>query len=170
MRRISENGFGIIANRWRVFRAPILLLPDTVIALILAAQFSEVGLFNDAWKKLNAIFTFSSTNSWIFSDTFKIHFCNGHACVAWLGEILGLIYTAVLLMHISSTYAMEKVHALGILFIKYSQTCIKRTPEDIFMILWHWYVSYLACFPGNIVIRKASCKRFTIKYVKYADK
>ena len=37
MRRISENGFGIIANRWRVFRVPILLPPDTVIALILAA-------------------------------------------------------------------------------------------------------------------------------------
>ena len=35
MRRISENCFGIIANRWRVFRAPILLPPDTVILVAL---------------------------------------------------------------------------------------------------------------------------------------
>ena len=37
MRRISENGLGIIGNRWRVFRAPILLPPDKVIALIMVA-------------------------------------------------------------------------------------------------------------------------------------
>ena len=37
MRRISENGFGIMANRWRVFRAPIQLPPNTVVGLVLAA-------------------------------------------------------------------------------------------------------------------------------------
>lgn len=37
MRRIAENGFGIIGNRWRVFRAPILLDPDKVIKITLAA-------------------------------------------------------------------------------------------------------------------------------------
>ena len=37
MRRISENGFGIMANRWRVFRAPIQLPPDTVNLLVLVA-------------------------------------------------------------------------------------------------------------------------------------
>ena len=36
-RRISENGLGIIGNRRRVFRAPILLPPDKVIALIMVA-------------------------------------------------------------------------------------------------------------------------------------
>ena len=37
MRRISENGLGIIGNRSRVFRTPILLPPDKVIALIMVA-------------------------------------------------------------------------------------------------------------------------------------
>ena len=30
MRRISENAFGILANRWRVFRKPFLLEPEKV--------------------------------------------------------------------------------------------------------------------------------------------
>ena len=30
MRRISENGFGILANRWRVFRRPFSLEPEKV--------------------------------------------------------------------------------------------------------------------------------------------
>lgn len=34
MRKISENCFGIIANRWKVFRALILLPPDKVFDLI----------------------------------------------------------------------------------------------------------------------------------------
>ncbi|CAB3994471.1 Hypothetical predicted protein [Paramuricea clavata] len=37
MRRISENGFGLLANRWRVFRNAIQLPPETVNILILAA-------------------------------------------------------------------------------------------------------------------------------------
>lgn len=37
MRRISENAFGIIVNRWRVFRAPINLQPDKVTKITLAA-------------------------------------------------------------------------------------------------------------------------------------
>lgn len=37
MRRVAENGFGIIANRWRVFRAPILLEPEKVVQITLAA-------------------------------------------------------------------------------------------------------------------------------------
>lgn len=37
MQRISDNCFVIIANRWRVFRAPILLPPDRVVDLILVA-------------------------------------------------------------------------------------------------------------------------------------
>ena len=36
MRRISENGFGIIANIWRVFRSPILLQPEKVVKMTLA--------------------------------------------------------------------------------------------------------------------------------------
>ena len=36
-RRIVENLFGIVANRWRVFRSIILLPPDTIEKLVLAA-------------------------------------------------------------------------------------------------------------------------------------
>ena len=36
-RRISENLFGIVANRWRVFRSVILLPPETIEHLVLAA-------------------------------------------------------------------------------------------------------------------------------------
>ena len=41
-RRISENLFDIIANRWRIFRSAILLPPDTVELIILSA----LGLHN----------------------------------------------------------------------------------------------------------------------------
>ena len=37
MRRISENGFGLLANRFRVFRNSILLPTSTVCSLVLAA-------------------------------------------------------------------------------------------------------------------------------------
>ena len=37
MRRISENAFGLIVNRWRVFRAPINLNPGKVTKITLAA-------------------------------------------------------------------------------------------------------------------------------------
>lgn len=36
-RRISENGFGILPNRWRIFRRPIALEPEKVRTLTLAA-------------------------------------------------------------------------------------------------------------------------------------
>ena len=36
-RRIVENLFGIAANRWRVFRSSILLPPNTIEKLVLAA-------------------------------------------------------------------------------------------------------------------------------------
>ena len=36
MRRILENAFGILANRWRVFRKPFLLEPEKVKAITLA--------------------------------------------------------------------------------------------------------------------------------------
>ena len=35
-RRLSENLFGIIANRWRVFRSVILLPPETIENLLMA--------------------------------------------------------------------------------------------------------------------------------------
>ena len=37
VRRISENGFGILANRWRVFRRPFSLEPEKVKVISLAA-------------------------------------------------------------------------------------------------------------------------------------
>ena len=37
MRRISENGFGILANKWRVFRRPFSLEPEKVKITTLAA-------------------------------------------------------------------------------------------------------------------------------------
>ena len=37
MRRISENGFGILANRCRVFRRPILLEPEKAKTITIAA-------------------------------------------------------------------------------------------------------------------------------------
>ena len=37
MRRISENGFGILANRWRVFRRPFSLEPEKVKVIAIAA-------------------------------------------------------------------------------------------------------------------------------------
>lgn len=36
-RCISENGFGILANRWRVFRRPILLEPEKAKTFTIAA-------------------------------------------------------------------------------------------------------------------------------------
>ena len=36
-RRISENCFGITASRWRVFRTAIVLPPDTIKVVVLAA-------------------------------------------------------------------------------------------------------------------------------------
>lgn len=36
-RRISENGFGILASRWRVFRKPLLLQPRSATCVTLAA-------------------------------------------------------------------------------------------------------------------------------------
>lgn len=41
-RRISENLFGILANRWRVFRSVFLLPPDTIELLV----FTALGLHN----------------------------------------------------------------------------------------------------------------------------
>ena len=41
-RRISENLFGILANRWRVFRSVLLLPPDTIELLV----FTALGLHN----------------------------------------------------------------------------------------------------------------------------
>ena len=37
MRRISENGFGILANKWRVFCRPFSLEPEKVKIVTLAA-------------------------------------------------------------------------------------------------------------------------------------
>ena len=34
--RTSENGFGIIGNKWRVFRSPICLKPEKVTNMVLA--------------------------------------------------------------------------------------------------------------------------------------
>ena len=35
-RRVVENVFGILANRWRVFRSPIALMPENVEAIVMA--------------------------------------------------------------------------------------------------------------------------------------
>ena len=45
-RRISENLFGIIANRWRVFRSVISLPPKTIEALVMAT----LTVHNFLWK------------------------------------------------------------------------------------------------------------------------
>ena len=37
MRRISENGFGILISRWRIFCTPMLLEPGKVKEIVLAA-------------------------------------------------------------------------------------------------------------------------------------
>jgi len=37
MRRISENGFGILVRRWRIFCTPMLLEPGKVKHIVLAA-------------------------------------------------------------------------------------------------------------------------------------
>jgi hypothetical protein len=34
-RRISENVFGILANRWRIFRSPIALEPEKVEKVVM---------------------------------------------------------------------------------------------------------------------------------------
>ncbi|XP_057290913.1 uncharacterized protein LOC130613611 [Hydractinia symbiolongicarpus] len=44
-RRISENGFGILANRWRIFRRPINLEPEKVSTITMAT----VALHN--WQR-----------------------------------------------------------------------------------------------------------------------
>ena len=36
-RRIVENAFGILASRWRIFRRPLIALPETATKISLAA-------------------------------------------------------------------------------------------------------------------------------------
>ena len=50
MRRISENAFGILANRWRVFRRPFLLEPDKVKIITLATITLHNWLRSDSNK------------------------------------------------------------------------------------------------------------------------
>lgn len=50
MRRISENGFGILANRWRVFRRPFSLEPEKVRAITVAT----ITLHN--WLRKDSIY------------------------------------------------------------------------------------------------------------------
>lgn len=43
MRRISENGFGILASRWRLFCAPVLLEPEKVKGSTHPSKVTKVG-------------------------------------------------------------------------------------------------------------------------------
>ena len=42
-RRISENAFGILANRWHVFRKPFALQPEKVKSLHFQYSSSTIG-------------------------------------------------------------------------------------------------------------------------------
>lgn len=48
-RRLSENLFGILANRWRVFRSALLLPPDSVELIV----FTALVLHNYLWQSLS---------------------------------------------------------------------------------------------------------------------
>ncbi|XP_064639343.1 uncharacterized protein LOC135494929 [Lineus longissimus] len=71
-RRVVENAFGILANRFRVFLAPILLSPEKVEILILAAcalhNFLRV-------KKTNSFYPPGSLDR---EDTARGTVCQGH--------------------------------------------------------------------------------------------
>ena len=104
MRRISENAFGIIANRWRVFRAPIILDPEKVSTITLAALTLHNFLLREANSEYNATsnmeeqYTEVSEGSWfefsprcsnnysnevkLIRDEFKQYF-NNEGVVSW---------------------------------------------------------------------------------------
>ena len=67
MRRISENGFGILANRWRIFRRPFLLEPEKVKVITIAAIILHNWLRNDAsYRKIyisNALCEYENESS-----------------------------------------------------------------------------------------------------------
>ena len=48
MWRISENGFGILANRWSVFRRPFSLEPEKVNVIVLATITHHYWLRKDS--------------------------------------------------------------------------------------------------------------------------
>ena len=58
IRRISGNGFGILANSWRVLRKPFSLQPEKVKMITLAA----ITLHNRTWKYLTYGKVYISSN------------------------------------------------------------------------------------------------------------
>ena len=50
--RISENCFGIIANRWRLFRSAILLPPDTIKIVVMATLALHIFLRKSASRSI----------------------------------------------------------------------------------------------------------------------
>jgi len=111
MRRVSENAFGILANKWRIFLSPIALEPEKVQMITLAAltlhkcllfkKTSNYGNIDDlsmgnsevtssSWLDLSL--PCSNNHSWevkLIRDEFKDYF-NNDGAVSWQWHACGI--------------------------------------------------------------------------------
>ncbi|XP_046841836.1 uncharacterized protein LOC124435948 [Xenia sp. Carnegie-2017] len=101
-RRVSENLFGIIANRWRVFRSVLLLSPRAIEDLVLAAIilhnylrkrtsysiYCPVGITDNETSEGELIPGHNATTeAKNIRDNFKEYFCNEGA-VEWQWNLI----------------------------------------------------------------------------------